>query len=242
LKSRINGDTIMHFFLDLLVVRDSGNPARPLRADQIVVHVLKNTSGSALRVECTGAEAAREVLDDSRAVTSMPVEEVGGHLTDHYDPMKKALFLSSENYRGSSLAAVGSGGARSRTRAATQSRLRAAQVAHGDGCRSRCSQISAWIGITLLGFAFGCFSSFSGIAIAIFTVIALFQLITLPVEYDASRRAKTRLFALGISNRMSATGSAKSSVPQRMTYVAAMVRLCATASVRHARAGRTELI
>src|SRR5258705_5511501 len=54
----------------------------------------------------SGAEAAREVLD-AAGLHQMPVEEVGGHLTDHYDPMKKALFLSSENYHGTSLAAVG---------------------------------------------------------------------------------------------------------------------------------------
>src|ERR1051325_4949958 len=54
----------------------------------------------------SGAEAAREVLS-SAGLADMPVEEVGGHLTDHYDPMKRALFLSSENYHGRSLAAVG---------------------------------------------------------------------------------------------------------------------------------------
>ena len=54
----------------------------------------------------SGAEAAREILDRA-GLTNMPVEQVGGHLTDHYDPRKKALFLSSENYRGRSIAAVG---------------------------------------------------------------------------------------------------------------------------------------
>ena len=45
----------------------------------------------------SGAEAAREILDRA-GLTSVPVEEVPGHLTDHYDPLKKALFLSSENF------------------------------------------------------------------------------------------------------------------------------------------------
>src|SRR5262245_439880 len=54
----------------------------------------------------SGAEAARTILDRA-GLGSMPVEEVGGHLTDHYDPMRKALFLSSENYHGRSLAAIG---------------------------------------------------------------------------------------------------------------------------------------
>src|SRR5881396_1152991 len=54
----------------------------------------------------TGAQAAREILDHA-GLPEMPVEEVGGHLTDHYDPIKKALFLSSENFHGNSIAAVG---------------------------------------------------------------------------------------------------------------------------------------
>jgi Zn-dependent membrane protease YugP len=55
----------------------------------------------------TGAQAAREILDRS-GLPDMPVREVGGHLTDHYDPIKRALFLSSENYHGNSLAGRGS--------------------------------------------------------------------------------------------------------------------------------------
>src|SRR5437868_1900028 len=54
----------------------------------------------------SGAEAAREILDQA-GLSNVPVEEIGGHLTDHYDPTKKALFLSSENYQGRSIAAVG---------------------------------------------------------------------------------------------------------------------------------------
>src|SRR6266516_8059337 len=54
----------------------------------------------------TGAETARQILDEA-GLDSMPVEEVPGHLTDHYDPLKKALFLSSENYQGRTVAAVG---------------------------------------------------------------------------------------------------------------------------------------
>ena len=54
----------------------------------------------------SGAEAARAILDQA-GLTDVPIEEVGGHLTDHYDPLKKALFLSSENLQGRSVAAVG---------------------------------------------------------------------------------------------------------------------------------------
>src|SRR4051812_5872014 len=54
----------------------------------------------------SGAEAAREILDHA-GLGAIPVQPVPGHLTDHYDPRKKALFLSEENFRGRSLAAVG---------------------------------------------------------------------------------------------------------------------------------------
>src|SRR6266571_539675 len=54
----------------------------------------------------SGAQTAREILDEA-GLQSVPVEEVPGHLTDHYDPTKRALFLSSENFHGHSLAALG---------------------------------------------------------------------------------------------------------------------------------------
>src|SRR6185295_7150541 len=54
----------------------------------------------------TGAGAAREILDQA-GLTNMPIQEVPGHLTDHYDPLKRALFLSSANFHSQSVAAVG---------------------------------------------------------------------------------------------------------------------------------------
>src|SRR4051812_46042235 len=54
----------------------------------------------------TGAQAAREILNHA-GLSDVPIEEIGGHLTDHYDPVKKALFLSPENFEGRSIASVG---------------------------------------------------------------------------------------------------------------------------------------
>jgi len=54
----------------------------------------------------TGAQAARAILDRA-GLTGVEIYEIGGHLTDHYDPTKKALFLSSEIFHGDSLAAIG---------------------------------------------------------------------------------------------------------------------------------------
>jgi Zn-dependent membrane protease YugP len=83
----------------------------------------------------------------------------------------------------------------------------------------------AWIGIILLGWILGAafLSKFIWIAIAIFSIITFFQLITLPVEYDASRRAKERLFQLGIVHSGEREGVAKVLNAAALTYVAALV-------------------
>jgi Zn-dependent membrane protease YugP len=169
----------------------------------------------------TGAEAAREVLD-SAGLHTMPVEEVGGHLTDHYDPMKKALFLSSENYHGTSIAAVGvaaheAGHALQHKAAYAPLHIRMAMVPITNFASM------AWAGIAFLGFVFGMFSQFLGIAIVLFTIIAAFQLITLPVEFDASRRAKEQLFRLGLIRDDERPGVSKVLNAAALTYVAALV-------------------
>lgn len=171
----------------------------------------------------SGAEAAREVLD-SAGLHNVPVNEVPGHLTDHYDPMKRALFLSSENFHGRSLAAVGvaaheAGHALQHQASYVYLKLRMAMVP--------ATQFAswAWMGITMLGFILGgaYFYKFIGIAIGIFAVITLFQLITLPVEFDASRRAKEQLLRLGVVGASEAGGVSKVLGAAAMTYVAAMI-------------------
>src|SRR5437762_4675227 len=129
----------------------------------------------------TGAQAAREILDRA-GLHDVPVEEIGGHLTDHYDPTKRALFLSSENFQGNSIAAVGvaaheSGHALQHQAAYAPLHLRMMMVP--------ATQFAsyAWMGILILGMILGgaFFAKFIWIAVGIFAVITLFQLITLPV-------------------------------------------------------------
>jgi len=173
------------------------------------------------RAGLTGAQAAREILD-AAGLQDLLVEEVGGHLTDHYDPTKRTLFLSSENFHGSSIAAVGvaaheAGHALQHKAAYAPLHMRMAMVPI-----TQFASI-AWAGIFLLGLVFGMFYQFLGIAIAIFTVIALFQLITLPVEFDASRRAKVQLLKLGLVSGDESTGVNKVLNAAALTYVAALV-------------------
>jgi Zn-dependent membrane protease YugP len=169
----------------------------------------------------SGAEAAREILDRA-GLSSMPVSEVAGHLTDHYDPTKKALFLSSENYHGRSLAAVGvaaheAGHALQHKAAYAPLQFRMLLVP----ITNFASQAVFWI--FLLGMIMG-IGQFVGIAIVAFGVITLFQLVTLPVEFDASNRAREQLIRLGLIHDREIGGVGKVLNSAALTYVAAMVQ------------------
>ena len=177
----------------------------------------------ALQSGVSGAQAAREILDRA-GLSNVPVEEIGGHLTDHYDPTKKALFLSSENYQGRSIAAVG-------VAAHEAGHALQHQVAYAP-LNWRMMMVPAtqfasyaWMGILLLGMILGgaFFYKFIWIAIGIFAVITIFQLITLPVEFDASRRAKEQLFRLGLVHSDEGVAVAKVLNAAALTYVAGLV-------------------
>ncbi len=173
------------------------------------------------RAGLTGAEAAREILDQA-GLSNVPVEEVPGQLTDHYDPGKKALFLSTNNFQGRSLAAIGvaaheSGHALQQQAAYALFNFRMMLVPVFQFASY------AWSGILLLGMFLGLFQQFIGIAIGIFAVITLFQVVTLPVEFDASRRAKQQLVKLGLVQPDEAPAVSKVLSAAAMTYVAAMV-------------------
>jgi len=169
----------------------------------------------------SGAEAARAILDNA-GLTDVPIEEIGGQLTDHYDPRKKALFLSSENFQGRSVSAVGV--AAHETGHALQHQAAYAPLEF----RMMMVPITqfasvAWVGLFFLGMIIPLFSRFLWVAVGIFAVITLFQIITLPVEFDASKRAKERLFRLGLVHSGEAEGVSKVLNAAAMTYVAAMV-------------------
>lgn len=170
----------------------------------------------------TGAEAAREILDRA-GLANVPVEEIPGHLSDHYDPSKHALFLSSENFHGQSVAAVG---------VAAHESGHALQHQAGYGLfnfRMAIVPVTqfasvAYGGIFFAGLLFrALFPTLINIAILLFCVMTLFQLVTLPVEYDASRRAKDQLFRLGLVHEHERAGVSKVLNAAALTYVAALV-------------------
>jgi Zn-dependent membrane protease YugP len=168
----------------------------------------------------TGAQAAREILDNAGLVR-MPVQEVGGHLSDHYDPAKQALFLSSENYHGRSVAAVGvaaheAGHALQHQAAYAPLKLRMSLVP--------VTQIAsyAWLVLFVVGIILAA-SKLIWLAIGVFSLTMFFQLVTLPVEYDASRRAKEQLLRLGLVRPEESSGVSKVLNAAALTYLAALV-------------------
>ncbi len=169
----------------------------------------------------TGAEAAREILDRA-GLNNVPVEEIPGRLSDHYDPAKRALFLSSDNFQGQTVAAVG-------VAAHEAGHALQHQAAYGlFNFRMAIVPITqfastAYMGIFFVGFIFGLLKVVLPIIILIFAVITLFQLVTLPVEYDASRRAKEQLFRLGLVHEHERAGVSKVLNAAALTYVAALV-------------------
>jgi len=169
----------------------------------------------------TGAEAAREILDQA-GLANVPVAEVPGHLTDHYDPTKRALFLSTDNFHGQTVAAVGvaaheAGHALQHQAAYRLFNVRMALVPVTQFANT------AYAGLLFLGWFMGFLKIALPIIIVSFACITLFQLVTLPVEFDASKRAKEQLFRLGLVHEHERAGVAKVLDAAALTYVAALV-------------------
>lgn len=168
----------------------------------------------------TGAEAAREILDRA-GLTNVPVEEVPGQLTDHYDPTKKALFLSSDNFNGQSVAAVGVAAHESGHALQHQAAYGLFQVRMAIVPVTQIASAS-WYFIVFGGMLFH-LPMLINLGIILFAAVTLFQLVTLPVEYDASRRAKEQLFRLGLVHEHEREGVSQVLSAAALTYVAGLV-------------------
>lgn len=172
----------------------------------------------------TGAEVAAEILRRN-GIGDVTIHEHQGFLGDHYDPLHKRLVLSPDVFHGTSLSALGVaahevGHAIQHQRAYFPLHLRMAAV----GATNFASQVVTWL--PLLGMMTGLFSSRIGLVLmaAGWGVIMLFNLVTLPVEYDASRRAKDMLGRLGLVRTADeAAGVATVLNAAALTYVAAFV-------------------
>ncbi|HET7237433.1 MAG TPA: zinc metallopeptidase [Terrimicrobiaceae bacterium] len=172
----------------------------------------------------TGAEAAAQILQ-AAGVHDVEIVEHDEMLGDHYDPIHKRLVLSTQNYRTSSAAALGvaaheCGHAIQHKIAYAPLQWRMAAV----GVTSFASQIVMWL--PLIGMFTGLLSSYTGLMVMAVSwgVIMAFNLVTLPVEFDASRRAKLILGQMGfIKQGEESTAVRKVLDAAAWTYVAAFV-------------------
>ena len=179
--------------------------------------------------DLTGAEVARGILD-SNGLQSVSVEMVPGQLTDHYDPIHKAVRLSEGNYSQPSLAAlavaaheVGHAIQDAKAYVPLVVRFRLAPVL---SVSANLGQFALMIGIFMLASSFG--QTMLLIGIAGLGAALLFHLVTLPVEFDASRRALLILEKDGYLTREENAGAKSVLTAAALTYVVAALGALAT--------------
>ncbi len=168
----------------------------------------------------TGAAAAQKVLA-FYGIYNVRIEQVSGKLTDHYDPRANVIRLSSGVYSGSSIAAVG---------VACHEAGHAAQHAQNYApikIRNAILPVanigsSAGIYLAIIGFFLG-FSILVNIGILLFAFVVLFQLVTLPIEFNASSRAIKVIDETGLLDAEEQRGAKKMLAAAAMTYVASLL-------------------
>ena len=171
----------------------------------------------------TGAEAAQRVLS-AHGVRNVRIEKVHGNLTDHYDPRANVIRLSEGVYSSTSTAAIGvacheAGHAVQYAQSYGPIKLRAAIIP--------VTNIGSKLAmpLILLGLVLSAFSSFSYgliyLGIACFSLSLVFQLVTLPVEFNASRRAMQTIASADILTQEEQRGARKTLTAAALTYVAA---------------------
>ena len=176
----------------------------------------------------TGAEVARRMLNNA-GLMDVQVEQVGGFLSDHYDPSKKILRLSPQVFQSNSLAATGvaaheAGHALQDKDGYFFMNIRAFMVP--------AVQIGSWLGPII--FMVGLFmagtigTQISWAGVILFAATALFAIITLPVEFDATRRAKQWLSDSGVIYGEERVGINAVLDAAALTYVAAAIQAVST--------------
>ena len=167
----------------------------------------------------TGAQTAEAILR-SRGIHDVRVEHIRGNLTDHYDPVRKVVRLSDSVYSSSSVAAIGvaaheCGHVMQHHEGYAPLNIRTALVP--------AANIGSKVGIpiVILGLILGSNPVLVNIGIWVFSIAVLFQIVTLPVEFDASKRALVCIEQYGIVTSDERRKSAKVLKAAAYTYVAA---------------------
>ncbi len=168
----------------------------------------------------TGMDVARMMLEQA-GIYDVSIQPIQGNLTDHYSPREKVLRLSESVYSSTSVAAIGvaaheCGHALQHKEGYAPLRLRSISVP--------LANIGAWLSwpVIILGIALD-WLGLAQLGIYLFAFVVAFQLITLPVEFNASRRALTVLETGGYLSSEELSGSRKVLTAAAMTYVAALL-------------------
>lgn len=172
----------------------------------------------------TGAEVARRILYEN-GLYDVKIEATHGHLTDHYDPRTNVVRLSESTYSSTSSAAIGVaahevGHAIQHATNYAPLRLRNA-IVPVTNIGSRLSLPLILLGIVLSSIA-PVFAYVAYAGVACFSLCALFQLLTLPTEFNASRRALKAIDECGILDNSEIKGARRVLTAAAMTYVAAL--------------------
>ncbi|MGD9559393.1 MAG: zinc metallopeptidase [Oscillospiraceae bacterium] len=168
----------------------------------------------------TGAQATRRILDGN-GLQAVRIERVAGNLSDHYDPKANVVRLSAGTYNSPSVGAVGvaaheCGHAVQHAEGYAPARLRSAIVPIcnvGSGLS---------VPLIVIGFIFNMLQLVY-VGIAFFSLAVLFQLVTLPVEFNASKRAILTLDSTGMVTPEESAGVRKVLSAAALTYVAALL-------------------
>jgi hypothetical protein len=195
----------------------------PMIIGFVIQHRLKKTVATQMQVQVangmSGEQVARMILDHN-GLSGVPVNQApGGPLSDHYDPRNRTVNLSPGVYDGKAVASVAIaahevGHAIQHEKAYAPFRLRSTMFP----AVAFASQ--TWMILLMIGI-FAQIAGLAQLAIILFAVVVLFQLVTLPVEFDASRRAKVQLHSLGLVSSGEEQGVGKVLSAAAMTYVAA---------------------
>lgn len=177
----------------------------------------------------TGADVARQLLFNA-GITDVAVEPINGSLTDHYDPKTKTLRLSNPVYSSRSIAALGV--AAHETGHAIQDNVGYVPLKVRTGIFPAVNFSSRLaMPLILLGFIIGSFSRVYTIALfgaLLYAIVVFFQLVTLPVEFNASARAMKNLKNYGYLDEDEIPGARKVLTAAALTYVAAAAASLAT--------------
>ncbi len=199
-------------------------------AQMLVKSRFDKFSKIASRRGISGAEAARMVLN-SGGVYNVPIGRVSGHLSDHYNPKTNSISLSDSVYGSTSVASIGV--AAHEAGHALQYASNYAPIKLRMSILPICN-IGSMIGPLLI--VIGCMMSYAAekasaemgimiymVGLILFSAVALFQLVTLPVELDASKRAIKALEGANMLDSDELSGAKKVLTAAALTYVAALV-------------------